>query len=368
MRLGPYAVTREGISAIGLNVTDSWRIRCFGIPRLGSDDPAEMCRLALRQNARGVLWAGTGHFRFMWVSDFGKALRGALKALDHSYLRRQVLHMVRESARAGRATSCFTPTRGFDMPYYRGDNLPWLFHSVAELARAASDRSLVDEARPVLQSLLEDYERTHLAAGLVDPKITGDWMDTILRPSSTYNNLCVLHMLRLAPGLDVTSRTDPAAFAARVLEDRWRGEHFVDYAGARTIGVDAGVLALYLELFDAPIRARIAEGLERKGFSEPVPMRVSDGDYDTSLMPFFTRLSPKYHSSVWLHLGLMYLNGLRRAGRDVAERRKRVEDVFRRFGHVVEAVTVDGEPYSTFFHSTEYGLSMAAGQYLELIA
>lgn len=368
MRLGPYAVTPEGIASVGLNVLDSWRVRWLGIPRAGSEDPAEMCRLTFRRNARGVLWAGTGHFRFMWVSDFGKALRGALKALDHAYLRGQILHMLKQSDREGRVTSCFTPSRGFDMPYYRGDNLPWLFHSVAEYARAASDRALVEEARPVLQRLLEEYERTHLVDGLVDPRITGDWMDTILRPSSTYNNLCVLHMLRLAPELGVAPKTDAGAFAERLLEDRWKGEQFVDYAGARTIGVDAGVLALYLELFDAPLRAKIAEGLERRGFAEPVPMRVSDGDYDVELMPFFTRLTPRYHSSVWLHLGLMYLNGLRRAGREVSGRRQRVEAVFRRFGHVVEAVTPEGEPYSTFFHSTEYGLTMAAGQYLELIA
>lgn len=368
MRCGPYAVTPEVICSVGLNVVDSWRVRWLGVPTLGDAAPAELARLTLKNNARGVLYAGSGHFWFMWVSDFGKALRGALKTLEPAYLRGLILHMARESERLGRVTSCFTSRRGFDMPYYRGDNLPWLAHSVAEFARATGDRALVEETRPILQRLLEDYERTHLKDGLLDRAITGDWMDTILRPSSTYNNLCALHLFRLCPELGLAAKTDSEAFARRLLEDRWRGDHFVDYAGATTLGVDAGVLALYLDLFDAGLRSKIIEGLERKGFAEPIPMRVSDGDYDRSLMPILTRLTPRYHSSVWLHLGLMYLNGLKRAGRDVSERRKRVEAVFTRHGHVIEAVGTDGSLYSTFFHSTEYGLSMAAGQYLELAA
>ncbi|MCX5790493.1 MAG: hypothetical protein NTX64_18630 [Elusimicrobia bacterium] len=367
MKLIPYAVTAEGIAAIGINFMDAMRVHLRGIPRLDTKDPAEMARRTLRANAHGVLYAGTGHFWFMWVSDFGKALRGALKTLEPAYLRRLIAYMARESDRQGRVTSCFTSRRGFDMPYYRGDNLPWLAHSVAEYARATGDKSLIEETRPALQRLLDSFEGTHFRGGLIRPDITGDWMDTILRPSSTYNNLCALHLLNLAPELGLTRRTDPRGFEQRLINERWKGDHFTDYAATKAFGVDAGALALYLELFDARLRERILAGLEKGGFAEPIPMRVSAGEYDRALMPLFTRLTPLYHSSVWLHLGLMYLNGAKRAGRDVSKGRAAVEEIFTRYGHIVECVLPDGRLYSTFVHATDYGLSMAAGQYLELV-
>jgi hypothetical protein len=87
---------------------------------------------------------------------------------------------------------------------------------------------------------------------------------------------------------------------------------------------------------------------------------------DDAHVPPLTRLTGGYHLSRWLHLGLMALNGLRRHGRDVSARREAVERVFRRHGQVVEAVHDDGRPYLSLFLSCERGLSMAAGQYLEL--
>ena len=36
--------------------------------------------------------------------------------------------------------------------------------------------------------------------------------------------------------------------------------------------------------------------------------------------------------------------------------------------NVLETIDADGKPYRTLLHSTEHGLTMAAGQYLELVA
>ena len=63
----------------------------------------------------------------------------------------------------------------------------------------------------------------------------------------------------------------------------------------------------------------------------------------------------------------MWLNGLKKLGRDTSKGRAAVETLINRHGHVLEAVNADGTPYTSFFISCERGLSMAAGQYLELI-
>lgn len=368
MKLGPYAVHPESVAALALNFIDSQRLRFGGIPALPGATPREIAAEVLRTNARGVLWAGTGHFRFMWPSDFGKALRGSLQVLPRPYLRGLIAYMARESARLGRVTSCFTPRRGFDMPYYRADNLPWLAYSVDEFVRATGDAALADEVRPALQGLLDAYETELLAGGLLPLSMTGDWVDTILRPSSTYNNLCALMLLRRCPSLGLRARTDAGRFQEALWKDRWRGDRFTDFAGTEAEGVDAGVVALYLDLLDAPSRARLAERLEAGDLVRPFPMRVHAEDYDRALMPFFTRLSPRYHSLIWIHLGMMYLNGLKRAGRDCSAPRRSIEALILESRNVLEVYDRQGRPYSTFWHSTEAGLSMAAGQYLELTA
>lgn len=362
MKIGPYAVAPESLFSLALVVIDAWRLKLRGIPRLPGTSAAAIAAEVLRRNARAVLNAGSGHYWFMWVADFGKAVRGAQRALPLEYLRAQVAGMVRESGRQGRVTSCFDRFHGFDMPYYRGDNLPWLLHAAVEVG-GLDDPAL----RLVLERLLDDYERTHFKDGLIDPAITGDWMDTVLRPSSTYNNICALHMLGCAARLGFETCMRPADLEARILERRWRGDRFTDHEGTEETGVDAGVTALYLGLFPAEVREAIARRFEASALVEPYPIRVAERDYDRRLIQPLARLTAgKYHSLNWLHMGLMYLNGLRRLGRDVAAARARIEALILKHGNVIELVDERGEPYFTPLFACEVGLTMAAAQYLEL--
>jgi hypothetical protein len=356
----PYSIGPAPAKALLMLVASSFRVRLFGVPPLPGDTAADIARAALRQNAGSTLIAGAGHFRFMWVSDFAKALRGAASALPGEYLDEQVRLMTRLSAAAGRVPTCFSTTKAFDVPYYRADGLPWLIFCAAERPRAAD--------LPALQKLLDGYEREHFEDGLISTSQRGDWMDTIRRPSSTYNNILALEMLRAARGLGLETRHEPGEFERRLLESRWRGDHFIDYHGTEDASVDAAVYALYLGLFPRDVREKAADWLEASGLAEPLPILSAPRDYDKRLMPVLTRLTPGYHSVVWLHLGLAYLNGLKKLGRDVSARRKRVEDLFVRHHNIIETVRRDGSLYETPFHSTEHALTMAAGQCLELAA
>lgn len=369
MIVGPYDVTPEMLYTVVVQTLDSWSVIVYGaVPAPGGGTEAEIAAGVLRRNAGPVMRAGTGHFWPMWASDFGKTIEGAWDTLGPDYLRGQVELMTAHSARAGRVTSCFRPGRGFDMPWWRGDNLPWLIWSWSVVKRRS--RRGPDAAQSaMLQKLLTGYEERWLEPrGLVKKEVTGDWVDTIRRPSSTYNNLCVLMMLREAGTLGLKTKSSPEAFAARLLEDRWRGDHFRDHAETEALSVDAAVVALYLKSYGPEILGPAADRLAAEKLDEPWPMRCAAGAYDPKTVPWITRLAPGYHRAHWLHLGSMWLNGLRKLGRDVSKGRNAVEELIRRHGHVLEAVEADGSPYKSFFISCERGLSMAAGQYLELIA
>ncbi|HXT01530.1 MAG TPA: hypothetical protein VN915_12710 [Elusimicrobiota bacterium] len=365
MKLGPYAVTLEAPYSAALNALDAWRVILFGIPRAPGENPAEIAHGVLRRNAGAVLYAGEGHFRFMWVSDFAKSLRGAWDVLGADYLGGLIDAMTRESARKGRVTSCFTSLHGFDMPWARGDSLPWLVFCHGEHLRRTG-RPL--SSRDSLRALIDEFEATHFEDGLVSSKITGDWADTVRRPSSTYNNLCALLALREAPALGLKTRLSAEEFSRRLLEDRWRGDHFRDHAATEALSVDSAVLALYLGLFDRAILEKAAGRVAAEGLDEPWPIRCAAAPHDGATLPPLTRLVGGYHRSAWLHLGAMWLNGLKRLGRDVSAGRGKIESLIERHGQVLEAVNDDGSPYASPVLACERGLTMAAGQYLELAA
>lgn len=346
-----------------MNAVDAWRVILFGIPRAPGDTPAAIARGVLRRNAGPVLYAGEGHFRFMWVSDFAKSLRGAWDVLGADYLGGQIDAMTRESSRLGYVPSCFTSLHGFDMPWPRGDSLPWLVFAHGERLRRTGRRP--DGS---LQALFDEYEATHIENGLVSTSITGDWADTVRRPSSTYNNLCALMALREAPALGIRTRLNADEFSRRLLEDRWRGDHFRDHAATEALSVDSAVLALYLGLLDRAILEKAADRLVAERLDEPWPIRCAAAPHEGATVPLLTRLVAGYHRSAWLHLGAMWLNGLKRLGRDAAPGRAKLESLIARHGQILEAVKDDGSPYLSPVLSCERGLTMAAGQYLELAA
>lgn len=365
----PYEVSPRSVKCLWWMGASAAALRLRGgkVPRLPGRDADELAAESVRRNAHEVLWAGSGHFRYMWVSDFGKAFRGAAQVLPAAYLRGQLSLMIEASSKAGHVTSCFDARGGFDMPYPRADGLPWLIFALFEYEKLTGDESLRRESRGALQALLDGFERDQLEDGLVSPRLTGDWMDTVLRPSSTYNNVCVAAMLSRARALGFATAQEPEAFAARLLERRLRGGALVDYHGAGRESVDAPVYALYLEVFDRALREKLADRLEAGGFTQPYPIASAAKPYEARLLPPLTRwLTPGYHSAIWLHLGCMYLNGLRALGRDVEAQRSRLAGLIMRHGNVVEALDASGELYRAPAHVTEHGLTMAAGQWLEL--
>lgn len=366
MKVGPYEVLPQTGLSVWLNFADSVRTMTLGWERLPGS-PADIAAANLRANAKPrELWAGSGHFHFMWAADFGKTVRGAWDTLGAEYLGGLIDLMTDVSARRGYVTSCFRGGKGFDMPWARGDGLPWLMFAHHE--RSIRAQRMPDAVRlNALQSLLASYEASHFEGGLISPRIQGDWVDTVRRQSSTYNNLCALMMLRHARALGLRTKHDPDAMEKALLSSRWRAQGFLtDSHGVETPSADSATVALYLGLLPSAHREALAVWLESSSLLDPIPMTCAAGRSDSDV-PLLTRLTGGYHLSRWLHLGLMALNGLKRAGRDVTTRKEAVERVIERHGQVVEAVLDDGSPYLSLVLSCEHGLSMAAGQYLELL-
>lgn len=318
MKIGPYALSAEGIPSALLNALDSLRLRLRGAPGLPGDTPVEIANEVLKRNARKVLHAGSGHFWFMRVADFALALRGAEKTLSPSYLRGLIEYMIRQSMAKGAVPSCYTALHGFNMPQERADSLPFLIYSVAEYGRWVGDKRLFEENENSLQWLLGEYERR---------------METALKASSIAAHLCALELLLLGRELGLKVKTDPSAFAAAVLESRWREDRFSDRTGNEDW--EAGALALYFQLFDKGLRQSLIKRFETAHWAKP-------------------------------HLILIALNGLKKSGVDVSAHKARMDALVMKHRQFIEELDENEKPRQALLRGSEYGLTLAAGQYLEL--
>ncbi len=369
LTLFDYAITPQMLKQLFYLVDTAILTDSHGIPQIEGNTPLEIARYILIQNAQDVLLSGAGNFRFMWVGDFGMAVKGVELTLDQQYIASLISLMIQESTKVGRALAVYTPHKGFDMPYYRADSLPWLIYSVSEFVRKTGKETLFQDNKEKLQSLLTRYEETHFSNGLLDTSLCGDWMDTIKRPSSTWSNICALQMLKDAKQLGLEVKINPTTLEERILEKRWhpRG-YFVDYEGTELWGVDASILALYFQLFPKHIHESIINKIEISGLTHPLPILAASRTHSKKIMMPLTHLTSGYHSVIWLHLGLMYLNGLSKMGFDISHYKSEIDRYIMHYRNILETFDPHGEPYKTFFHVTEYSFTMAAAQYVELSA
>jgi len=366
-RAGDYEIHPETILTGARLVANAIRTNLWGMPRL-SGTAAEIARQVVAANAEGrFLIAGQGHFRYFWISDFGKSIRGLLHILPRAYLLEQVNRFLDAAIERGRVPTCLSEERTFDLPYARADGLPWLVHAMDTL-----DPTLLRARREPLERLTARWIDDHFepGRGLMRGDVRGDWMDTIRRPSSTYNNLLALNLFETLARHNVGGEVvrDRAEQLARDLVDaRWTGSHFTDYEAAPDyLSADANAPALYFGLFEPARRRKMVDAIESSGLLRPVPIRISDRIHG-DLMPLFTRFTPAYHSSAWLHMGLLYVAGLKRqgGGSEVDEHLGAVENLVEREGNFVEVVDRSGFPYRTPLHTSEHGLTMAAALYVE---
>lgn len=369
MRVGRYSLDVETFASLRRITDDARRVRASGIPPVEGTSAREIAENVLRANAGDVLRAGAGHFHLMWTADTGKAFAGALRALPREMLARYVSRIVKTAARAGHVPTCFSETGHHDIPWARCDNLPWLLHMVDLL----DDAAFLDAHRRELLRVYANWVESYVdpSTGLIQRRATGDWMDTVPRPSSTYANHCALRAYEAAERLGLTSAPSYLTEAARSLVgERWLGRHFTDHARSGDyLSADANVPALYFGLVPAWCRRDILDTIEASGLCAPVPMRTREGAYDERELPLLSRLVADYHSTAWTHLGAMYAVGLQREARlDLAAPHlAALERGMLRHRNVLETLDGEDDPHASRFMATEYGFTMTAGLFLEAI-
>ena len=372
LKIGAYNLHRDLLKIFSLIVLNNLRTKLFGVPRRKRKNLIAMAKEVLRGNInKHLVYAGRGHFRLMWISDFSVALKGLSKILPITQIEKILQFVIDQSAKRGFAPTAFSFKRGLDLPYSRGDSFPWLLYGVKQYFQLSGNRNFLRSNQAKLQLLLKSYQKHFLdKRGLVKINTTGDWADTIKRPSSTWNNLLALYVAKSAKSLGLTSAIDWRSCQKAILEKRFNQAFLTDYADTSMPSVDAPILAMYLGLFTKSVRVKLARWLDSQTnlIHGLCPTRAAVADYPKALVPLMTKITCfGYHSRAhWLHLGLMWANGLKNLNLDYRKIKWSVEKTVRKYKNFVEVVDLKGDLFSKVL-SSEHGFTMSAGQYLELV-
>lgn len=368
LRIGAYTIHKETIKTAIVILLDSMRVRLFGIPRLRYRTLRQLARTVLRKNIvnRTFLRAGMGHFRLMWTADTAISFEGLRRVLSRGTLKGMIQHMIDASFRNGYVTAGYSARRGIDIPYHRGDSLPWLLYMCDKYMDWYSDHMFLKKNRSKIQTLMGSYERQTIGDdGMVRKSVRGDWADTIRRPSSAWNNIMALYTLRFAKKFRFTLSRIPPDFERLLLTKRLSGDYLLDHAGSLLPSVDGAILALYLGVFTKTVRRRLARCLE-KNIATSLPAVATVNEFPKQLLTSTARLfAPGYHTRAsWIHLGLMKINGYKKLGLNYTDGLVKIESLIEKYGNFIETVNEKGEIFRSTITS-EYGFTMSAGQYLE---
>jgi hypothetical protein len=368
-------INKPSLFMIPTMVKDIISYRLVGIPAVIASDVPEMARKIIKENAKDVFIAGKTHFNYMWITDMAVAFKGIKKVLPHSYLRKQLQRIIDKSCILGYVPTCYSKTKNFNMPFKRQDNFPSLIHALYYLDKEPNVKEDPDleevcsfiKNKENIKSLYEKYMQNYydFDNNLLRQDAIHDWMDTIKRPSSTFSNLFLLNMFKQYEEL-FKENTPYKECEKALLEKRWNGEYFIDYDNCGSyLCADANVPALYFNLFSRQIQDKICDCIESSELLSPVPMKTRQGEYECTFIAVLW--AKNYHSLIWPHLGLMYLNGLKRMHRPYEAHLKRFEKNALEYKNFLEVLDMKAKPFSAPFFVTEHSFSMAAGQYLELI-
>lgn len=351
----------------------SYRVK--GIPKIEAPDLPEIAKKIAKENAKDVFVAGKTHFNYMWITDLAVAFKGIKKVLPSLYLQKQLQRIIDDSYILGYVPTCYSKTENFNMPFKRQDNLPSLIHALYYLDKEANVKGNSDfevdvtakNNKEKIKILYEKYMQEYydFDNNILRQDAIHDWMDTIRRPSSTFSNLFLLNMFKKYEEL-FKEKTPYKKCEKAILEKRWNGKYFIDYDNCDSyLCTDANVPALYFDLFSEDIQDKICASIESSELLFPLPMKTREGEYECTFVAVLW--ARNYHSLIWPHLGLMYLNGLKRMHRPYESHLKRFEKNANEYKNFLEVLDMKGKPFVAPFFITEHGFSMAVGQYLELL-
>ena len=322
-------------------------------------------------NDKKYFMTSTGNFAQFWTRDFGMCCN-ALVALGYRLEAAETLdYALSRFRRAGRITTSITAGgKPYDFPCFACDSLPFIIRSL----KIVGSEKLIKRYRPFLKKEARRYFETAFdkrKSMIRSDRRFSSIKDYSKRKSSTYDN-CMAAMLKNdleELGLENPFRNHD--IKRQIRKELWSGRYFYDdMRKLKNVYGDANVFPFWTEVFrDRKMLDSCMREMRKAGLDRPFPLRYSSKrKVKGQSMAWQEVFAGDYErDTVWMHLGLCYIDVLMNMGRK-KEAKKYLEQysgLVKKHRNFLEVFDSRGRPFRNLFYRSDAGM-LWAGKLVDL--
>ncbi len=343
----------------------SWKNRFFQKKYSGSAE--EICRQIVKNCWNGRFFqASTGNFRQFWTRDFGWCVKSLMELGYKKEVHQTLRYALNRFQKYKEITTTITPGgRPFDFPTYAADSLPWLIRSikVSAFPHLLYQKFLNQEIKKYYELVINKD------IGLVKPEAHfSSIKDFARRKSSCYDNCMAAMLAKDLSGMKLENPFGKFNYPELIQRHFWNGRYFHDDLSKKDyVAGDANIFPFALSIIsDQKMLHSAMSSIREAGLDEPFPLKYTAGRKDIKFIWQEIFLRNYESSSIWTHMGPMYIKLLAQADKSRAEEyKKKYAELIEKYKNYMEIFKANGKPFSTPFYYCDSGMLWAAN-YLTL--
>lgn len=344
----------------------------YGVKKY-SGNSEKICAQIVKDCWNGTFFqVSTGHFSLFYMRDFGMCVEALLNLGYKKEVEKTLQFALCVYSRENRVTTTITKNgNAFDVFSYAPDSLAFLLYSL----RVSKNKELVAIYRPFLELQISHFYNTVFdeKTGLVQKgRNFSSIKDHAKREITCYDSCCVAVVARETAALGLNNPFTGNGFSYKKIQEKikkvfWTGDYFKESCHSVAVTGDANTFPYWFGIFtDKKMIQKSIVVIQKAKLDQPFPLKY------TSFVPanFFFPLklvAPNYEgNSVWMHLGLCYLDVVATVDTKLAKKYlalyKKNMEMHQNF---LELFSSDGSVYKTPFYHADEGM-VWAGKWLVL--
>ncbi len=356
-----------------LHLIEAFRIflRARRLDKVGfekfSGNSEKICQKIVERCYNGKFFqTSLGHFNQFYIRDFAFSVEALLHLGYGSEVKRSLEYAMEIFSGKRVIANAITPSgKPLHIFKYSPDSLPLLLYSI----RKAEADYLLKKYKNFVQRQVDYYFENVFDKnkGIVKNKPFSSIKDNAIRQSSCYDNSM---LIMLSDELSKQFLYNPFEMydLRRIMKEKyWTGNYFLeDLSGNKNVTGDAQVFPFWCKVFgNRTMKREAVSKIREKGLDNPIPLKYTATKKEVNVMfPINILLGDYETNTIWLHLGLCYL--------DILDSKKDLErhlDIFKRVIEDIktfpEVLEPGGKIFKRFHYACDEGMLWAA-KYLYL--
>ncbi|MBT3405972.1 hypothetical protein HN419_02280 [Candidatus Woesearchaeota archaeon] len=305
-----------------------------------------------------------GHFCEFYMRDFAFCIEALLKLGYQDEVLKTLNYALEKFSKHGRVTTSISPKgKCFDFPNYAEDSLPLLIRSL----RTAKAKTLIKKYNSFLKREIEYYYGTIFDSklGLIrSDRSFSSIKDYAKRRSSTYGNSMLVMLKDDLGALKLFNPFRKYNIRQNMMDELWSGEFFYDDIQKTSVfSSDANVFPFWCGAFDdKKMFLSCAKQIKKLKLDMPFPLKYMQKGAEVKHLKLPELFSGDYErDSVWMHLGLCYLDVCKKYKHPSFKIYKsKYLKTIEKYGNFLEVFNSFGKPFNTPFYFTDDSMLWAS--------